>query len=507
MTSASVKNAGLDAGMLTFGNVAKNTQHVTEGQDFGKIMSQAKENSKTRTQKPDATNTAKPDVKSKPKEKTSIAEQQDESQQPVENVTPMAEQNTVQDNQDTVQEVTGEETSETMDSELVKTVEEAVETLLDTVGEKLDVSQEELAATLEQLGLQPVDLLNSNDLTQLLAAVNGEESPIELVTNADLYQQLQELTQAVGEVITGLMEDTGLQEESLEAVLEQLKNLETQAALQEQGAQKDNIPELLQPDEVQPDKAVDVNLQDETVPVIVTEDKAPQQSAQPIPEVEEMAQNVAETQETEDEHSGNQEEDSLSGNNQNNLQNFQNNVEEQQNVAVEDNAIPTRTTDTESILKQLADYVKVQNGKELTEMELQLHPASLGSVHIQLATKGGTVTAQITTQNETVKNAIESQVVQLKQNLEEQGVKVEAVEVSVASHQMEKNLDQSGQEQQNASQDKTTGSIRRIRRANINLNLFNNGEDALEEADGLDDATRIAMEMMAANGNTMDLLA
>ena len=158
-------------------------------------------------------------------------------------------------------------------------------------------------------------------------------------------------------------------------------------------------------------------------------------------------------------------------------------------------------------MKQLADYVKVRQGSELTEMEMQLHPASLGNVHIQLATKGGVVTAQITTQNEAVKNAIESQVVQLKDNLEEQGVKVEAVEVSVASHEMEKNLDQSGQQQQNEQQNNATGSIQRIRRANINLNLYNSEEEALEEASGLDDAARIAMEMMAVNGNTMDLLA
>ena len=72
---------------------------------------------------------------------------------------------------------------------------------------------------------------------------------------------------------------------------------------------------------------------------------------------------------------------------------------------------------------------------------------------------------------------------------------------------MEKNLDQSGQQQQNEQQNNATGSIQRIRRANINLNLYNSEEEALEEASGLDDAARIAMEMMAANGNTMDLLA
>lgn len=39
----------------------------------------------------------------------------------------------------------------------------------------------------------------------------------------------------------------------------------------------------------------------------------------------------------------------------------------------EQESIPTRTVDTESIMKQLADYVKIQKGTELTEMEMQLH--------------------------------------------------------------------------------------------------------------------------------------
>ena len=89
-------------------------------------------------------------------------------------------------------------------------------------------------------------------------------------------------------------------------------------------------------------------------------------------------------------------------------------------------------------MRQIADMIKIVKGEKLTEMELQLHPASLGTVNVSLTTKGGMVTAEFTTQSETVKAAIEAQASQLKANLEEQGVKIEAIEVSVASHQMEK---------------------------------------------------------------------
>ena len=163
----------------------------------------------------------------------------------------------------------------------------------------------------------------------------------------------------------------------------------------------------------------------------------------------------------------------------------------------------------ENLIRQLADMVKIVKNENLTEMELQLHPASLGTVNVSLTTKGGMVTAEFTTQNEAVKAAIEAQASQLKANLEEQGVKIEAIEVSVESHQMERELDKNGDQQQKQSQEQETGRIQGMRRgrSSINLRAFTDGEELVDEMQGADDATRIAMEIMAANGNTMDLLA
>ena len=316
-----------------------------------------------------------------------------------------------------------------------------------------------------------------------------------------MYQQLQNLTEAVDTTLEDLMAQCEISEEELQSALEQLKMQAEQNAVQGEASQPDNII----PFEKNMDMA-EAPMQpvvEDPIPVIKDRTQAPAQNQNPDANVTEVSQM---TEHTEKDSSADEQETDSYQEGQENFNKFQNPAEET-TVTPEQDVVPTRTVDTESIMKQLADYVKVRQGSELTEMEMQLHPASLGNVHIQLATKGGVVTAQITTQNEAVKNAIESQVVQLKDNLEEQGVKVEAVEVSVASHEMEKNLDQSGQQQQNEQQNNATGSIQRIRRANINLNLYNSEEEALEEASGLDDAARIAMEMMAANGNTMDLLA
>ena len=129
------------------------------------------------------------------------------------------------------------------------------------------------------------------------------------------------------------------------------------------------------------------------------------------------------------------------------VQGFGENFNETAQVTA-DPAVSYTSGNEDSILKQLADFVKIIKNENLTEMELQLHPASLGTVNVSLVTKGGAVTAEFTTQNEAVRAAIESQVSQLITNLEEQGVKVEAVEVSVASHQMERNLEENSQNDQ-----------------------------------------------------------
>ena len=115
-------------------------------------------------------------------------------------------------------------------------------------------------------------------------------------------------------------------------------------------------------------------------------------------------------------------------------------------------------------------------------------------------------TGEFLTQNEMVKNAIEAQAAQLQANLEEQGVKVEAIEVSVASHQLERNLEENSQQQQSGEQDRNAERVRGTRKNSINFNSFEDDEELLEEMQGADDATRIAMEMMAINGNSMDLL-
>ena len=110
----------------------------------------------------------------------------------------------------------------------------------------------------------------------------------------------------------------------------------------------------------------------------------------------------------------------------------------------------TSDIDTQDIMNQIMDYMKVTLDADMDTLEMQLHPASLGTLQIQVTSKGGIMTANFITQNEAVKQALESQMMTLQDSLNEQGIKVEAVEVSVATNSFDENLDQ-GREEQNRS--------------------------------------------------------
>ena len=147
---------------------------------------------------------------------------------------------------------------------------------------------------------------------------------------------------------------------------------------------------------------------------------------------------------------------------------------------------------TERIMEQITESIKLSSTDGISEMEMQLHPASLGTLQVQVTSKGGVLTANFITQNEAVKAALESQMIQLKNQFEEQGVRVEAIEVTVQTHEFERNLDQGRGNNSQGQEPSRRGRVRRL-----NLNDPMTAEEPEEE-------DMLAKDMMEANGNTVD---
>lgn len=178
------------------------------------------------------------------------------------------------------------------------------------------------------------------------------------------------------------------------------------------------------------------------------------------------------------------------------------------NGAAQNTAAQTATTgntagfagqmDVQNIVRQIAEFSRVVVSNTATTMEMQLNPENLGKILLSVTTKNGVVSAQIFTQNEAVRDALEQQLVTLKQEMNQAGVKVDAVEVTVGSHEFERNLEQNAQqeERQAEQQEKTAGRTR-----HINLN------DLDELAGVMSEEESLVAQMMAEQGNSVDFTA
>ncbi|MCM1540030.1 MAG: flagellar hook-length control protein FliK [Blautia sp.] len=364
----------------------------------------------------------------------------------------------------------GEEmTPEEMEKAMAVLETAAVE-LIQKTADLLGIPVEEVQNLMEDMGLETLDILDSKQLSALFLQAGGVEDVYALVTDGELYGDYQEL----------------------------MKQLET--VMQECGAQLDMDPIQVSAllDRLQEKPLVQVK-----EPVIqVSREEGPVEREIPGSEEEMSVQDNAGVDPRKDatadrEHGRKESESDDRGQQHGNLflQNlradeFRPDVQqatEMTGSAEADNA--------ENIMRQIMDYMKVQLKADTSSLEMQLHPASLGTVQVQIASRGGAVTANFITQNEAVKAALESQMTQLIERFDEQGVKVEAVEVTVQTHEFERNLDQGqGRGQQNGEPARK-GRVRRI-----NLN------DAVS-MENMDAEDALAADMMAANGNTVDYTA
>lgn len=367
---------------------------------------------------------------------------------------------------------------DTMDSRDLEKVQEVVGTIVQTLVQQItdtfSVSEEELQGTMGQLGMTETDLTDPAKLNELLMTISGAQDSFALLTDENLYSDVKGIMDLQKDLTTQAQEELHLTPEQWQ----------------------ETIPQIAQETVTEPVITVETDVDDAANTV---EDSANTAEAVVTQEPEQKAdQTVQNTQEEKAGDSGEKQEHTTNSQHGNLvLQSLKEDnflTQLQQTAQTEE----TRTADTQDIMRQIMDYMKVSVKADSSELEMQLHPQSLGTLHIQMASKNGVVTANFITENETVKAALESQMVQLKENFAEQGVKVEAIEVTVQTHQFEQNLEQGRGHNTNQENEAGVGR-RRTRRINLNA-AFAEEEPQTEE-------DRIAADMMSANGNTVDFTA
>jgi len=420
-----------------------------------------------------------------------------------------SKQSEVQETQNAASDITNDDEQNSKE-----VLDEASEKIKNILLDVLKISEEDLKSAMEVLGLEYLDCLDKNNLAQLLTQVSGNTDMSVLITDENLYQQFNDVLTLVNDVKTDILAELGITEEQLMTTLEQLNtnNLVDDAATVE----TDNVTNTSQTKDLQ---VIVENAKESVLTNVSTKEETIVNQDKTVTDVENEITNVTTTKvNTDTSTTQDGGEQQLAGNKEEVIAKQPDTLElgdtvekdfhqyvlgqgKQENVVnnnlenvVSMNEKPT--VDVESIVKQIQNQIKVTANMDTTKLEFQLNPEHLGKLSIQIASKEGTVTAQIAAQNLAVKEVLESQIVQLRENMNNQGLKVDAVEVTVESHEFERNLDdgsRSAEQQQFEQQQKNS-------RRQLNYNDLTTLEDLSEDE-------ALIAEMMIGNGNSINYTA
>ncbi|MFP3154092.1 flagellar hook-length control protein FliK [Lachnospiraceae bacterium ZAX-1] len=390
------------------------------------------------------------------------------------------------------------------------------ENVKDVLKDKLNVTDEELEQAMQTLGLTFADLMNPANLANLAAELTGSMDTGALLLSED-FQLL--LTQ-VGELTKSLLADLNLTLEQLWQLVEQAKSAEG-ALLPEDVAQGADVSDIGDTKEETVEK--DTPVQQPEQGLSKEEQEAIHHDTGNVDTVEdENAKGVRaaskESNEISTETSVDAAKDTAQGlsNGSNQGASSENDLTKQDNsntqaqttyhtiqtVAGTETIAVTQPVqqpyvDVQDIIRQVSQFTRVNIGQLDSTIQMQLNPANLGKIYIQVVARDGMITAQIAAQNTIVKEAMEAQASILKENMNQQGMKVEAVEITVATHEFEQNLEQDQSRFSQAWQEEAAKQSRR----NLNLNNLEEREDILSEEENL------VARMMSEQGNSVDMSA
>ncbi|MBQ7677224.1 MAG: flagellar hook-length control protein FliK, partial [Lachnospiraceae bacterium] len=133
--------------------------------------------------------------------------------------------------------------------------------------------------------------------------------------------------------------------------------------------------------------------------------------------------------------------------------------------------MPYTSVDARDVIDQIVTNAQATITEEVTRMEIELNPQTLGRMIMQVQSDSdGVVTAKLVAQNEAVREALETQMQLLRENMNNRGIRVEAVEVTVGTHEFEQALEegqqQTGQYEEEQRREQEAAQGRRMRNLN-----------------------------------------
>lgn len=398
--------------------------------------------------------------------------------------------------------------------EVLSKVSEFISKVQQMLEEGFSMTEEELMSALEELGFTMADFLNPVRMNECIQALSGAQDSMALLVDEQLYATCTGMQKEVMALTQVLGEDVQLTSEEMELVLSELKKMQTQELPEELQSgieigqlqtdalteQTEEVGMLREPEEGKKPAAV----KQENITAVTDDEKdhlkdrsmkdakaEPKENVTVEKTVESAGENGQETDMAEQNQAGNRNQPEMQQTAEPSVQNAFQAKEAFTSFTSYDGIY-------ESIIRQVGEQIRVQVTADTSFMEMQLNPEHLGKLGLSVELKQGMLTARFVAENEQVKEAIENQAVVLREDLNRQGVKVEAIEVTVETHEFERNLEQGQQQSQTGEQ--AENAEKQSGRRNLNL-------DILEDEEELTEAEDLAAKIMKENGNTMDYFA
>ena len=400
------------------------------------------------------------------------------------------------------------------ESEVKKITDDISSQIVEKVTDDLDISEDELNNAMQLLGLTAMDLLNPANLAALYCEVTGNASdPQALVLNADFTALFNDVSQVASENDAQLdllsqltASDDG---EILDADI--VSSVDTTDTNESTGSV--NTPEKTVDSSYDDTAASGQNINDtadEAVKVYdgSTQDSSYQNSDEGTSSGE-TGNGITSDENTEKTQSKSQVDSSFDDSGERVLHHddgahsdnsvLHASVSEQLNTDTSFEMSQSQSrlrVDTTDIIRQIVDSMSISNTTEESAINLQLTPESLGRMYINVSQKNSEISARIAVSNEAVKEALQTQMVNLKEALNNSGIRVNEVEITVASHEFERNLEQGAAN--DSRQQESTNSYN-------GSNSSGSGTDSDMMQDRAEE--RLVTQIMRDNGNSVDFTA
>lgn len=441
-----------------YSNVNVPTVNTDDANKFGDVLKNSTENQANLKNDVSDKDMSKKDIKSEDKVESKVEETKSNS----------AEEDKAEKTEETkAEDKTVEEDAakiEEMPEENIQAITQMLEQIMQAIAQILETPVENVEEAIANLGLELGDVADVTNIPDIVVELTDAESTMDIMTDEKLYETVKEITDVVKETTVEVAKELEVEPQELPEIAQKV----VQDVVKPQEVEKPQIEVVVS--ETKPETTEENTLQQQ----VLTVDTKGQKS------------------EADSEEEGKQ--------NPENQINFTTNVAEtakEAPVAEVESPVASYTT-AKDIINQVTDSIKTEIKADMNELEINLHPASLGNVKVQIINRDGVISANFTAQNDVVKEALESQLIDLKESMNEHGIKVEAIEVTVESHAFDENLSQ-----QSDREAKEAEEIEAKKKKTRSINRDDLIEDIEEETD---DDIRLAREMMMANGGTVDYL-